>query len=233
ERAPDRLQRDAELCGAIAIDGHPDLRLALLVARIDVLQAGIRARQLENVIRPPRDGLVVRPADIRLHLRPEAASSKAARLAGKCAHARHLAHFCEQRLRDLARRALAFAPVLQDHDRASGVDIAGARTAAVGGYSDHHTFDVVAAVHLPHDDLLHLPRLTIHVVEARSLWTFDREKDATDVRGGRELRGHRHEREGAERDEHADGADHEPRAPYERAQAPVVQLRGAFEESIH
>ncbi len=73
ERAADGLQRDAEVGRAIAIHGDADLRLALLVVRVDVGQAGVLRGQIHQLLRPVGKLLVVGATQQRQHRLAEAA----------------------------------------------------------------------------------------------------------------------------------------------------------------
>ena len=63
ERPAHALERDTEVRGAVAVDRHADLWLALLVIRLHVRETGIRLRELEHLVGPDGEALVVGPAD--------------------------------------------------------------------------------------------------------------------------------------------------------------------------
>ena len=203
ERAPDALERDAEVGRAIAVDRHADLRLALFVVALDVREAGIRLRELQHLVRPYGEPLVVRSADDGDDGRLQAAAPQAAGHAHRHAHAGQLARLGEHGLHDLARRVLALVPVLEDQERARRVDVAGAQVvAALARHAHEHALDVAAFAHVLHGDRLELPRVAVDVLEARALGPFDADEAAAVVRLRRELGGHGAERHDADADQH-------------------------------
>src|SRR5690606_5288023 len=116
-----------EIRSAVAIDGHANLRLTRLVARLDAYQARIRLSKLIPPLGPLGQPLVVRPADHRLHRLADAATAETGRLTGQDAHTGHFLLCPRANLLDhLSRRAVAFLPRLHDHERPRRVDVAGA-----------------------------------------------------------------------------------------------------------
>ena len=128
---PTVSQRHAEVGRAVAVDRHANLRLALLVVAPDVREARVLLRELQELIRPDRELLVVRAAEHGLDRRLQAAAAEAAGLAELHASRRAAcAPSASTGCGDLPRRALAVVPVLQDQEAARRVHVAGAQVRA-------------------------------------------------------------------------------------------------------
>ena len=165
------------------------------------------------MVRPDSQALVVRAADDGLH-RPllsaagtaaAATAAEGALLTRRGADARKLAGLREQGIRDVLHGPLAFLPRFHDEERASVVHVSGAIVTALTRHTQQESLDV-AFFHLFERNRLELASVSVHVLEARSLWAFERDKAAADVGARRELRRHGPKRGDCDSDQHAEDA---------------------------
>src|SRR5262245_61090176 len=230
ERAPDALEGNTEVRGAVAVDRYADLRLALFVVALDVREPRVRLRELEHLIGPQSEVLVVGPADDGDDRRLEPAAADAAGLTHRDEHAGQLAGLGEHGLHDLWHGVLPLVPVREDQERARRIDVAGAQILpALARYAHEHARDF-AVHHGFEGDRLELARIAVDVVEARALGRLDPDERSAVVGLGRELGGHRQKRDDADADQAHEHGDDDERVAQRAAQTSLVELRKLLEE---
>ena len=153
-----------------------------------------------------------------------AAAAEGALLTRRGADAWKLAGLREQGIRDVLHGPLAFLPRFHDEERASVVHVSGAIVTALTRHTQQESLDV-AFLHLLERNRLELASIPVHVLEARSLRAFERDKAAPDVGARRELRGHRPECNHRDRDQPTENGHHEPRVDDDPAKRPLIEPR--------
>ena len=220
QRAADGRQRDAEIGGAVAVDGHLQLRLARVVVGIEFVSPGFSAARQHDVA-PARELRVVGAAEHDLHRRtePRMPSRPASR---HCAHARQVRQH---------RRGCAAAICCADPC---------ARPSPTSDSTTRAVFTSPPPPKLPMRDsdararCPSRPRaarsarpaqLALHVVQARAFGRGEHDHDALAVFGRRELGRQDPEQEHREHDGSDARADDQPRRMQTVAQRALVSPR--------
>ena len=114
ERAPHRLQRDAEIRGLVAVDLHDDARLALEVVGLEIEDARVLGRDALHDLVAPLDDLRVVAAAERDGQRPRAvARERTAGLVHVDARAGDALGSLPQAVGDRARAFVALVPEIE------------------------------------------------------------------------------------------------------------------------
>src|SRR5690606_4656313 len=145
QRPSDRLQRHTQLGRTAAIHRHAQLRLALLVAVVEIAQARILTRQVQHLVGPLRQRFIVGTAEHGFEHSSRAAPAETAERVGHGTPAGHgLLRPGDDRIGDLLRGPFPIVPIGEHQEDARRIHIAGARLAATAAtrYAQHDVLDI-------------------------------------------------------------------------------------------